>query len=121
VLQVHAACFERCIGTEGKSEDALRADLSQWLNLSTKQADGDHGASAEQPALEGSAFDGSMRRKGLGFKGQSAFPNMQNKRLAMMALHTVRSLRTSGFGAAYRSLFSTQVEAGGEGVVRCRV
>jgi hypothetical protein len=106
-VQVMAACFERCIGTERRAEPALRADLAEWVGLTTSTA---LSASASSAAAGEAAPTAAPSRRGAAGRVRAPaavpVPNMQNRRLALMALHTVRNLKTSPFGAPYKALFS---------------
>lgn len=129
-----AACFERCISTEGRSATALRADLAEWLALSdppTAQpgsvdragreaaatatttatvAPEDHPGKGDSKEHSGIPNNRAGRAR-WAWAAPMTVPNPQNRRLAMMALHTVRGLRSSGFGAAYRALLQHSTTA----------
>ena len=91
LLQVSAACFERCINTENRSETALRADLAEWITLS-------HSPFATTAACTGTGISAQAKC------ASTVYANTENARFAMMALHSVRSLKSSSFGSAYRAL-----------------
>jgi len=83
--EAKAACYERCISTEKKTAPQMRSDLTEWLDEVKKPV-----------ALPTSVSTG----KG---KATVMVTNYQNKRLAMMALHTVKGLKSSDFCAVYRA------------------
>jgi hypothetical protein len=83
--EAKVACYERCISTEKKTPPQMRNDLTEWLDEVNKPA-----------ALPTSVSTGKGKAKVM-------VTNYQNKRLAMMALHTVKGLKSSDFCAVYRA------------------
>ena len=172
------ACFERCIRTENRSEDELRSDLSEWLQL-VHPAPESHAIAPEAVAVSHSLNMTSATTNGTAVPAPSIHPlttgglsqaqnstslpasassdtviesglllsqdppstststqksimlnmretwdksvkaandfrdathkaavvatNAQNKRFALLALHTLRNLRSSSFGGVYRA------------------
>ena len=66
----------------------MRSDLTEWLRL----------------VGDSSASSSSSRSSGSSKSSTTTNVNVQNKRLALMALHAVRDLDKSEFAREYRSL-----------------
>ncbi len=104
------ACVERCISIEKRPEADLRTDLKEWLALSrpiaiTTTTTSRTGSSSDDSSIHSnpqSSFRSLFTRN-----SRSVVPNLQNRRLALMALHSVRNLRKSSFSTVYKALFTT--------------
>ena len=83
----------RFISVEKKSCRAMRCDLTEWLRLV-----GDPPSSS----ASGSGSSGSSSSSSTVQRYSSV--NVQNKRLALMALHAARDLGNSDFAREYRVL-----------------
>jgi len=78
--ELKKACFERCIRTENRNDKDLRSDLQKWLAIA---------------CAPGSVNNGPRNRK--------LSINEQNRRFALMALHTAADFQ-SNFAKTYRLL-----------------
>ena len=116
VFQVHMACIERCISIEKRPEADLRADLKEWLALSrpiaitTTTASSTGGSSNDDSSnhsIQMKTNSKSLFHSLFTSNSRSVVPNLQNRRLALMALHSVRNLRKSSFSTVYKALFTT--------------
>ena len=106
------ACVERCISIEKRPEADLRADLKEWLALSrpiatTTTTTSSTGGSSDDSSIHSIQMKKSSFRSLFTRNSRSVVPNLQNRRLALMALHSVRNLRKSSFSTVYKALFTT--------------